>query len=39
VNLILDSGIALANITAEPLMLAEVAAQLFDRELPLAWAR
>jgi nucleoside-diphosphate-sugar epimerase len=38
VNLILDSSIALANITAEPVMMAEVAAQVFERELPLAWS-
>ena len=38
VSRILDAGVTAVNITAEPVMMAEVAAQMFGRELPLAWS-
>ena len=38
VERILAAGIATANITAEPVAMAEVAARIFDRDLPTPWA-
>jgi nucleoside-diphosphate-sugar epimerase len=38
VKCIMDAGVSTANVTAQPVMMAEIAEQVFGRELPLAWS-